>query len=154
MLFELIDLILIDAELGQEWKFTLIDFLLTGFIVPPMDNLVIKPNVKTKTVSLDINSNTTLEDIKSLWPTIQKAIASVSGGKSKKRYLRKNFNEQLILLSKAWAIQAEYPETRGADIKSRMTPELSDRGESTPTVEEEKRAAANLRQIRSRFKTK
>lgn len=153
LLFEMIDLILEDVKLGQEWKFPLLDFLLSGYITPPMNNLVIKSDVGAKKVSLEINRNTTMKDIKTLWPTIQKSIVAVDGEIPQKRYLKGNFNEHLILLSKASNIQKKNPNVKGLDLVSRITPELTDNSEM-PSSEQDKRMSANIRQIKRRFKAR
>jgi hypothetical protein len=151
LLFEMIDIILEEIKFGQEWKLPLIDVLLTGYITPPLHNLVIKIDEKTKKVNLEINQNTTLKDIGELWGTIQEKIVAIDGIKLKKRYLKHGFNKHLKLLSKEEAIRSEDKKIKGLTLIGRITPNSS-KNEGLPTVEQDKKALARLRQIKHRLK--
>lgn len=148
--FNRIDRILIDNKLGIEWRYSLADIVISGLFIPPIYNLDIQSDIKNRVLNLKLNASTSLQDIKDAWDTIEKEKIRVFG-KVNRRNITKKSLENLIILAKAKEIQEHNPEIKGTDLIGRINPNPDD---DLPGVDIDKKAAINLRQIKSRFNRK
>lgn len=66
--------ILEDNNLGREWGVTILDYLISGWLCPPMYNLYFseKCEIGKKSIVLELNQDTSLDDLKEAWPAIRK----------------------------------------------------------------------------------
>jgi len=149
-----IDRILINNKLGIEWRYSLVDVVISGLFIPPIYNLAIQSDIKNKTLNLKLNASTSLQDIKDAWGAVEKEKIRVFG-KINRRNITKKSLENLITLAKAKQIQEHHPEIKGTDLIGRINPILDEElDDDTSDVDTDKKAAGNLRQIKSRFSRK
>jgi hypothetical protein len=147
--YELISHILDDNKLGEEWRFPLIDVVLNGFFIPPINNLGIESNLKEKSLRIRLNPSTSIEDIKDVWDLVEKAKKDIFP-RANKRNITKKSVEHLIDYAKAKDIQSKYPELKGTGLIAELY-QVSD-DEELPDSATDKKTANNLRQIKSRLK--
>lgn len=146
-----IDRILIDNNLGIEWRCSLYDLVISGLFIPPIYNLAIQSNAKDKSLNLKLNASTSLKDIKDAWGAIEKERIRVFG-KVPRRNLSNKSVENVIKLARAENIQKHNPKLKGTGLIAELYP-VSD-NEEIPDVTTDKKSANNLRQIKSRLHRK
>ncbi len=145
---ELIDQMMTDSSLGPEWKYPLIDLVFSGLMIPPIANMTLTTRVNN--ISLVLNGNTTYQDVKVLWNSISKYLIKISVN-TKKRHFRPKFSNHVELLAKSIKIKKKSSKITSLELVGRISPNPNDQ-EELPTIQNDIRAANNLRQIQHRFK--
>ncbi len=146
-----VDKLLLNNHLGLEWKKPIIILIVSGIFMPPFCNLSIKSSKENKTLFLELNSRTSLEDIKNAWELIESQKLDVFG-KVNKRNLTDKAVDNLVTLHKMSEIQRKNPKLKGLDLIGKLYPQKGD--EKIPSPKEDKNTANRLRQIKSRFNRK
>lgn len=98
-LFNKVATIIIDNKLGKEWTYSLVDFVISGFFMPPIHNLRIVPDKNKKKLSIELNPTTSLRDIKEAWTSIENTKVKLFGETQKKILTNKHI-ENFILYTK------------------------------------------------------
>ncbi len=80
------------AELGQEWFSPMLTYITAGIICPPYYNFHIQK--ENKRVTMTLNPDTSIDDIRNEWPMIDKAIHE-AWPDFKKTNLSSKFNEEI-----------------------------------------------------------
>ena len=81
-----------ETELGQEWFSPMLTYITAGIICPPYYNFHIQQ--EDKRVTLTLNPDTSIDDLRNEWPMIDKAIHE-AWPDFKKTNLSSKFNEEI-----------------------------------------------------------
>ena len=81
-----------EAELGQEWFSPMLTYITAGIICPPYYNFHIQQ--EDKRITLTLNPDTSIDDLRNEWPMIDKAIHE-AWPDFKKINLSSKFNEEI-----------------------------------------------------------
>lgn len=81
-----------EAELGQEWFSPMLTYITAGIICPPYYNFHMQK--EDKRITLTLNPDTSIDDIRNEWPMIDKAIHE-AWPDFKKTNLSSKFNEEI-----------------------------------------------------------
>lgn len=147
--FDIIEEVRLSNNLGQEWRQSLLDIVINGFIMPPIYNLVIRTDKTDKTIYIGINSSTSLNDIKDAWGAIEDAKTNMFG-KTFRRNMTKKSVDNLIETAKQLEIMRKNPNMKTPGIIG----ELRDQQRMEMDGEIERKAASKLRKRLSRLKRK
>ena len=143
-----IEKMLQDNNFGQEWFLTIADFLISGWLQPPKYNLNISEKGKAgmKRIVLELNPDTSQNDIKEAWPWIKEKQKEAWPDFKTKYYTKKSF-KILEFFMKARELKAE------GKIDIEITTDLyPEDAENMSSKETDERRRARLRQIRKRMK--
>ena len=150
---------------GKEWLNTIADFILSMWLYPPMFNLHTDENNGAKgkkRVLLELNPDTSIDDIKEAWREISQQQKELYPS-FKKRYVTSKSFENLNIAIKdkkdrvigtrkvfdPALVQWQEYKTKDTDIAGGIWSDEEDISENA-----DRRRAANLRKIRQRFKEK
>lgn len=158
--FDDIVLFLEKNDLGKEWVMTIADFIVSGWLSHPNQNLYIyKKEDGRKTVVLELNPDTSLADIKKFWPRIESAQKELRPKYKKQNVTVKMYDNLHIAISDI-VERAHGPliddvagdrkyKMKDIDLVARLWGESEDDSESADL-----RKSAKLRKIRQRFSKK
>jgi hypothetical protein len=148
LFYDLIDLLKI-SEFGYEWIPTLITLIIDRWFFPPRYNLHIRSDERIMgkgRVVLELNPDTSIEDVEAAWPAIEKKQKELWPN-HKKTNLHKKAIENLSLWEKRMLMSLDNPGL------SDMEAVVSLWGEDTDApVKTDKARRARLRQIKHRSK--
>lgn len=153
-----VERIRIRNKLGKEWTYCLMDIVISHFFIPPIYNLHIEANKEKKKVSIEINPDTSLADIKEAWHSIKKAKKKVFGKIARKKVTNK-WLENFVLFAKQLELKRSKKTVRDEELSAdhkittdlALVAELFEDAENI-SPETDKKRAARIRQIRSRMK--
>ena len=145
-------------DLGEEWLLTMMDYIISGWVRPPMENLSIEE--KGKRVVLVLNPDTSLEDLKDIWPKIKEEQMRLWPNYKKTNYSKKMFGNLFRTLhdrdKKAMERGIRLDLAENKEYKMRDKDLVGELWEADEDISEEtdRRRTANLRQMRKRFRDK
>ncbi len=87
-----IDRWIAETESGEEWIGTILTFIMTGILCPPIQNFHMRR--VGKRIQLTLNPDTSIDDLRQEWPLIDKSI-SAAWPNFQKTNLTKNFNKMI-----------------------------------------------------------
>jgi len=145
--------------MGREWSMTIADFVVSGWLFHPNQNLYFyKKEDGRKTVVLELNPDTSLADIKKVWPRIESAQKELRPKYKKQNVTVKMYDNLHIAISDVVErargpllddVSARKYKTKDSDLVARLWNDPEDDSESADL-----RRKANLRKIRQRFSKK
>lgn len=90
-----VDSFLKKHNLGKEWHNTIVDYIVSLWIYPPQQNMNIEEC--DNRVVLTLNPDTSLDDIKAVWPTISEKQKALWPNYKKINFSKKMFNNLFIV---------------------------------------------------------
>lgn len=146
------------CDLGKEWILTITDYLISGWIHPPMENLNLTED--DKRLVLVLNPDTSLEDLKDIWPRIKEEQKRLWPNYKKTNYSKKMFGNLFRALqdrdkrAMGRGIRLDLAENKEYKVRDKdLVGELWEADEDT-SLETDRKRMVNLRQIRKRFRDK
>lgn len=142
-------------NLGDEWFFTIVDYLISRWLHVPEPNISVKE--AGRRVELILNPDTSLDDIKAIWPIIQKKQMKLWPNCKKNNFSKKMFKNLSIamqdLIEKAKNKGSELDAASGRKYKIKDLDLVSKiwENEKDNSEEADRKKVPNLRQIRKRF---
>lgn len=147
-------------DMGKEWSMTIADLVVSGWFSPPNQNFFFyKRKEGRKTVILELNPDTSLEDIRKAWSRIESAQKELRPNHKKQNVTEKMYDNLRIAISDAIerarepllddvADNKKYKVTDN-DLAAMLWSDPEDDSEAADL-----RRAANLRKIRQRTSKK
>lgn len=153
-----VERIRIRNKLGKEWTYCLMDIVISHFFIPPIYNLHVEANKEKKKVSIELNPDTSLADIKEAWHSIKKAKKQVFGKITRKKVTNK-WLENFVLFAKQLELKRSKKTVRDEELSAdykittdlALVAELFEDAENI-SPETDKKRVTRIRQIRSRMK--
>lgn len=153
-----INLFIKKHKLGEEWFLTMADYIISSWICPPFHNLDIRNHKKR--IVLELNPDTSLDDIKSVWGEIKKQQKELWPSFRKINFTKKSFkNLSIVVLDmerknnkdnkKVDLVEDKEYKISDLDIASEIWNDAED-----ITKEADEKRVSKLRQARKRFRDK
>jgi hypothetical protein len=153
--------ILTHADLGEEWWLTIAVTVLQGWFFPPMDNFYMRSagDIPKKRVVLELNPDTSIEDIKEAWATIKnrqkklwpnfRRINLTTKSFTNLAVYMKDLEERFLKSTRKDTVELEDYTTTDIDRVGAIWPNAKDVSEKA-----DRKRATKLRQIRHRLSKK
>jgi len=132
------------SGLGNEWLSTLVSLIIDHWFFPPIHNLNIKPDEGKKRVVLELNPDTSIDDIMVAWEEIQHYQKKLYPGFKKVNFTKKSF-KHLNIHKKSLVAKTK----KNSDMYI-VADIWADAEDNKPETDKKRRS--NLRQIRHRMK--
>lgn len=132
--------------LGKEWDVSIIDMILSNYFRPPGYNFFLEIDEYRKTLKIEFNPSTTLEDINTSKDVINAARKQVFGD-VRKKYFTKKSPENLLKVYKSEQLKLKDRDLSDLDIVGRLFPD-----EGLTPKEKDQLRVKQLRVLRYRSK--
>lgn len=159
-LFNKIATIITDNKMGKEWTYSLMDFVISGFFMPPIYNLRIVSDENKKELNIRLNPTTSLEDIKEAWGSIEKAKVKLFGEVQRKYFTKKQIDNFILYAkhkelkeSKNKLSDRELPSKKYVATDIDIVGQLFDK-DTDDSAKSDKKRLNRIRQIKSRLEKK
>lgn len=138
------------GDFGEEWRTTITDYAISNWISPPIYNLHVERATHHGRLSIVLNHDTTIEDLKEAWWWISKQRKEMNSNDlaTSKHFTVKSLPNFLIAIQDL-AIRLDDPHREKADLD--IVGKIWEKVEDTHLREDKKRAT-KLRQLRRRFR--
>lgn len=148
-------------NLGKEWANTIIDLIVSGWVSVPNQNLhFYKREQGPRAIVLELNADTSLRDIKEVFPHIERAQKELWPN-HKKRNVTSQMYDNLRIAIEDRVERTKTPVLKDSHGKTYKRKDLDtvgmiwvDAGEETSTEITDEKLRARLRKIRQRFTRK